>query len=170
MTQTIRAFIQDDFLFSGGGITIRVAVQDINDQGWPTSTYQILERNEQGRYYFRHRTDEERMSQVPNYPPGEDPSAITLPEGVGEALLAALARHFHGSTSDQELHADLRHERERRDLLEDRAHDLAVRAADTASSLETALRLALPPTVRVSPGVAYGVGGGGYGGQGGYSG
>lgn len=159
MTSTIRAFVSDDFLFSGGGVIIRVAVQEINDQGWATRTHQILENTEDG-FRFRLRTDDERAGMV--VAENDTRTSIRLPEGVGEVLLEALARHFHGSASAQDLRADLAHERTRRDLLEDRAHELAVRAAETAYSVETALRLAV-----VTPSVG---GGGGYGGQGGTSG
>jgi hypothetical protein len=73
------------------------------------------------------------------------PASITLSDGHARALMSALLDHYHGTPDSHTQRADLMHERQRRDILED-----------------TLIRLVQPRQPQV-----VGFAGGGYGGQGG---
>jgi hypothetical protein len=119
-------------MFGGGGITLRVVLADLDSDGHILRSVQRLERAEGGWFQWYHITDEERYGSLAL--PHDHPSFIRFPEGVGESVLEALARHYHGSTSSLELRADLRHERERRDKLEEVLGMLAHRQGENLNA------------------------------------
>lgn len=118
--RAIRVLVADPYMFQNGGIAIRIAMQDIDDtKGWATRTVAVLEQSESGSFWqWRYLTDEDRFT-APD--PATDRSLLSFPEGIGEALLEGLSRHYHGGPApDRQQRADFERERERRDILEDR--------------------------------------------------
>lgn len=117
--RTIRAFISDDFRFASGGLDLRVGLQELNESGMPVRTDAIMMFQDQdgqpvnASWRWHYITEEERVIAV-------DGASLRLEEGVGQALLEALARHYHGTSDTHRMANDLGRERQRRDLAEDR--------------------------------------------------
>jgi hypothetical protein len=116
MTAVLRAQVLDDYNFAMGGISFRIALLEIGENGFPIRTIRILRRSEDGGAYceWYTPTDEDRMA----LPTGTDRSVFHLPEGCGEALLEALTRHYDRGVTNADARAYkelLKHESERRD-------------------------------------------------------
>lgn len=121
--RTVRAFISDDFRFASGGLDVQVGLQELNDQGLPVRTDAVMTfQNQDGtpadviwRWHFI--TEEERGLKL-------DGASLRLEEGVGQALLEALARHYHGTSDTHRMANDIGRERQRRELAEDRLWEI----------------------------------------------
>jgi hypothetical protein len=117
--RTIRAFVSDDFTFAAGGVELQVGLQELNDQGIPVRTDAVLTMQDaQGNpvdvsWRWHYISEEERNMLLPK-------SSLRLEEGVGQAILEALARHYHGTSDTHRMANDLGRERQRRDQAEDR--------------------------------------------------
>jgi hypothetical protein len=134
--RTIRAFISDEFRLAAGGIELQVGMQELNDQGLPVRTDAILTfQDEHGnpvdakwRWHF-----------IGEHERGLQPmtgASLTLEEGVGQAILEALARHYHGTSDTHRMANDLGRERQRRDQAEDRLWNILDRFS-TGLSMES---------------------------------
>jgi hypothetical protein len=133
--RTIRAFINDDFRFAAGGVELQVGTQELNDAGLPVRTDAVLTmQDEHGnpvnaslRWHFIE--EHERGMMLTG-------AALRLEEGVGQAILEALARHYHGTSDTHRMANDLGRERQRRDQAEDRLWNILDRFS-TELSMET---------------------------------
>jgi hypothetical protein len=121
MSRTIRAFVTNDYAFAADGIDVTVAIQDVDERGMPLRIQQVMQLGEQQQHdptvvpFYWHYREEGELGLVPDYQ-----FKLRFPEGVGQALLEGLARHYHGTHDVHAVRADLGHERERRRLTEDR--------------------------------------------------
>lgn len=122
--RTIRAFISDDYRFAAGGVDLQVGMQELDDRGMPVRTDAVLTlQDENGspveaKWRWRFIDDHERGMVL-------NGATLNLQEGVGQAILEALARHYHGTNDTHRMANDLGRERQRRDQAEDRLWEMS---------------------------------------------
>ena len=110
----IRVFVADNFIADGVNIS-------------------VVQSGDNGRYILRVHQDAGKF--VNHWEPINDPAVAVEPTmtlGNDEAitLLNALHEHFKGPTDARQVRADLDHERQKRDEIEDVIARIALRAND----------------------------------------
>lgn len=130
--RTIRAFISNDFRFASGGLDVQVGLQELNDQGLPVRTDAVLTfqgpdgQPVEASWKWHYISEHERGILM-------NGASLRLEEGVGQALLEALARHYHGTSDTHRMANDLGRERQRRDMAEDRLWEILSSMSSTQS-------------------------------------
>jgi hypothetical protein len=116
----IRAFVGNEYAFAADGVDIGISMAEVDERGFPLKTHAVLRMMPQNetdrtiRFQWHIVLDHERAIEL------QFPHIIRLPEGVGQALLEALSRNYHGSADVHRMDADLGRERARRDEAENR--------------------------------------------------